>query len=103
MAPGVGPCDSSDTLHVGFPQELISRSDVLRNAMCMADGGSPSKLLLPTGASNTFFDSWRALVVSDDRTAFKRENSVANALEGLQVGFLLVVASFALPTKLTAA
>lgn len=77
------PVGSSDTFEVELPQELLSRSHVLRNAVSLA-GSAPPVLQLPAGATCSFFDEWKALV--QNKTSIQLDLTLEQAIAGLQVG-----------------
>ena len=80
------PGDTCAVFEVELPQELLSRSDVLRSAVSVADGGPPS-LQLPAGATCSFFGPWKALVQAKASSIYDLLFflSIQDALAGLQV------------------
>lgn len=84
VAPSAGVCDSSKSFEVDLPDELLDRSEVLRNAVSMAEYG-PVRLELPRGSTPNFFDQWISLVLLQPGCNVDRIISVDEAMEGLQV------------------
>lgn len=67
-----------------LPSELVARSHVLHNAVAGADG-VPARLVLPHGATSTFFDAWLEFVL-DPHSPGSRVHLLASSLaQALQV------------------
>ena len=67
-----------------LPSDVVSRSHVLRNAVAGA-GGVPARLVLPHGATTTFFDSWLEFVRDSNSPGDRISMPATSLAQALQV------------------